>query len=190
MEGREALLSAIGRSTPDLVFAKDARGRMLYANPPTLALIGLPAEAVLGRTDLDWLRDAAQAGTVMENDRRVMARGEPERMQAQPARNFLFFDAPVGLIFTIDRRLEIGSWLDYGIFLSNVMTAVRGHGLHSCAQAAFAPMHEIVRRHLPIPPEEVVVCGMSIGHEDASAPENRLRTERVPARDFARFFGW
>jgi nitroreductase len=119
-----------------------------------------------------------------------IARGETARMQAQHARNFLFFEAPVGLIFTIERRLEIGSWLDYGIFLGNVMTALRGHGLHSCAQAAFAPMHEIVRLHLPIPPDEVVVCGMSIGYEDTSAPENRLRTERGPAREFARFIGW
>ena len=113
-----------------------------------------------------------------------IARGETARMQAQHARNFLFFEAPVGLIFTIERRLEIGSWLDYG------MTALRGHGLHSCAQAAFAPIHEIVRLHLPIPPDVVVVCGMSIGYEDTSAPENRLRTERVPAREFARFIGW
>jgi nitroreductase len=119
-----------------------------------------------------------------------IARGETARMQAQHARNFLFFDAPVGLVFTIDRRLEIGSWLDYGIFLGNLMTAARGHGLHSCAQAAFAPMHEVLRRHLPIPPEEVVVCGLSIGYEDTEAPENRLRTGRVPARDFARFIGW
>ena len=119
-----------------------------------------------------------------------IARGETARMQAHHARNFLFFDAPAGLIFTIDRRLEIGSWLDYGIFLGNVMTAVRGHGLHSCAQAAFAPMHEIVRQHLPIPPEEVVVCGMSIGYEDTGAAENRLRTERIPAREFATFLGW
>jgi nitroreductase len=119
-----------------------------------------------------------------------IARGETARMQAQHARNFLFFDAPVGVIFTIDRRLQIGSWLDYGIFLGNVMTALRGHGLHSCAQAAFASFQDEIRRHLPIPAEEVVVCGMAIGYEDESAPENRLRTERAPAREFAAFLGW
>jgi nitroreductase len=119
-----------------------------------------------------------------------IARGETARMQAQHARNFRFFDAPVGLIFTIDRRLEIGSWLDYGIFLGSIMIAARGHGLHTCAQAAFAPVHEVIRRHLPISADEVALCGMSIGYEDESAPENQLRTERVPAREFAQFLGW
>ena len=111
-------------------------------------------------------------------------------MQAQHARNLVFFDAPVGMIFTIDRRLEIGSWLDYGIFLGNVMTAARGHGLDTCAQAAFAPFHATIRRELGLAAEEVVVCGLSIGYEDTAAPENALRTERVPARDFASFRGW
>jgi nitroreductase len=119
-----------------------------------------------------------------------IARGETARMQAQHARNLVFFDAPVGMIFTIDRRLEIGSWLDYGIFLGNVMTAARGHGLDTCAQAAFAPFHARIRRELGLGAEEVVVCGLSIGYEDTAAPENQLRTERVPAREFASFRGW
>ena len=119
-----------------------------------------------------------------------IARGETARMQAQHARNLVFFDAPVGMIFTIDRRLEIGSWLDYGIFLGNVMTAARGHGLDTCAQAAFAPFHATIRRELGLGAEEVVVCGLSIGYEDTAAPENALRTERVPAREFASFQGW
>ena len=101
-----------------------------------------------------------------------IARGETARMQAQHARNLVFFDAPVGMIFTIDRRLEIGSWLDYGIFLGNVMTAARGHGLDTCAQAAFAPFHATIRRELGLGAEEVVVCGLSIGYEDTAAPEN------------------
>ncbi|WP_346767125.1 nitroreductase family protein [Enterovirga aerilata] len=117
-------------------------------------------------------------------------RGETERMARQHARNLVFFDAPVGLIFTIDRRLEIGSWLDYGMFLENIAIAARAHGLETCAQAAFAPFHLTIRRHLPITENEVVVCGMSLGHEDRDAPENRLRTDRVPASEFATFLGW
>lgn len=118
-----------------------------------------------------------------------IAKGEAERMHAQHARNFRFFDAPVGLIFTIDRRLEIGSWLDYGMFLENVMIAARGHGLDTCAQVAFAPFHAVIREHLPIAQGEVVVCGMALGYADESAPVNRLRTEREPARTFATFIG-
>lgn len=119
-----------------------------------------------------------------------IARGEAERMKRQHARNYAFFDAPVGIVFTIDRRLRIGSWLDYGMFLGNVMTAARGMGLDTCPQAAFAPHHRTIRAHLPIPEQEVVVCGMALGHADAAAPENALVTERVPARDFCSFLGW
>lgn len=119
-----------------------------------------------------------------------IAKGEAEKMKRQHARNFDFFGAPVGIVFTIDRRLEIGSWLDYGIFLGNVMTAARGFGLDTCPQAAFAPHHRTIRDHLAIPAEEVVVCGMALGHADPAAPENTLVTERVPAAEFCRFQGW
>jgi nitroreductase len=121
--------------------------------------------------------------------RLCIARGETERMHEQHARNFLFFDAPIGLIFTIDRRLEIGSWLDYGMFLENIMVAARAHGLETCVQAAFAPFHRVIRDHLPMGESEVVICGMSLGYEDPTAPENQLVTERVPAKSFATFLG-
>lgn len=114
-------------------------------------------------------------------------KGDKERMRIQHARNFRFFDAPVGLICTIDRVLEVGSWLDYGMFLQNVMVAARGRGLHTCPQAAFAPYHRIIREALGIPESEMVVCGMAIGHADPDAPENALETERVPVEAFARF---
>lgn len=119
-----------------------------------------------------------------------IARGETDRMKRQHGRNLLFFDAPVGMIFTIDRRLEIGSWLDYGMFLENVMILARAHGLETCVQAAFAPFHGTIREHLPVPESEVVVCGLSLGFPDEDAPENGLATERVPVEDFASFLGW
>jgi nitroreductase len=114
-------------------------------------------------------------------------RGEVAQMQTQHARNYLFFDAPVGMIFTIDRVLERGSWLDHGMFLENIMIAARGFGLHTCPQAAFAPFHTVIRRALGIPESEVVVCGMSLGYEDTRAPENALRTEREPLSGFVEF---
>jgi nitroreductase len=117
-------------------------------------------------------------------------RGETAKMQAQHAKNLAFFGAPVGLIFTIDRRLEIGSWLDHGMFLGNVMTAARGLGLDTCPQAAFAPHHATIRALLDIPQTEVVVCGMALGHADPAAPENTLVTERVAAAEFCAFAGW
>jgi len=114
-------------------------------------------------------------------------RREVDRMRAQHDRNFVFFDAPVGMIFTIDRRLNKGSWIDYGMFLENIMVAARGRGLHTCPQAAFAPYHEQLRPVLGITPEEIVVCGMALGYEDPTKPENDLRTERAPVDEWATF---
>lgn len=108
-------------------------------------------------------------------------------MAAQHARNFQFFDAPVGLIFTIDRVLEQGSWLDYGMFLQNIMVAARGRGLHTCPQAAFTQFHKIIAEQLNLPDNETVVCGMALGYADMSKIENSLVTERVPVEQFARF---
>lgn len=117
-------------------------------------------------------------------------RGETEKMKLQHARNFRFFDAPVGLIFTIDRRLNIGSWLDYGIFLGNIMVAARGHGLHTIAQAAFASHPHTIRAALDLPESDAIICGMAIGHEDTSAPVNTLNTPRAPAAEFTTFQGF
>ena len=114
-------------------------------------------------------------------------KGDKEKMHAQHGRNFVFFDAPVGMFFTIDRMLEIGSWLDFGMFLENIMIAARGKGLHTCPQAAFAKYHKIIREKLDIPDDEIVICGMSLGYADHAAPENALVTEREPVENFTRF---
>jgi nitroreductase len=116
-----------------------------------------------------------------------IGRREVERMREQHDRNFVFFDAPVGMIFTIDRRLNKGSWIDYGMFLQNIMIAARARGLHTCPQAAFAPYHRQIRPVLGITEEEVIVCGMGLGYEDASKPENDLRTERAPLDEWVTF---
>ncbi len=118
-----------------------------------------------------------------------IAKGEKDRMSRQFARNYAFFDAPVGLFFTIDRILGQGSWLDYGMFLQNVMLAARARGLDTCPQAAFAKYHRIIKRHLDIPNERILLCGMALGHEDPSKIENNLRTEREPVGNFTRFVG-
>ncbi|HEY0183995.1 MAG TPA: nitroreductase [Rhodopila sp.] len=119
-----------------------------------------------------------------------IGKGDTAKMKAQHRRNFQFFDAPVGMIFTIDRRLATGSWLDYGMFLENVMTAARGRGLDTCAQAAWSHYHRAIRPVLGLAEEETVVCGMALGHADPDAPENMLVTTRVPARSFMRFDGF
>ncbi|GJG92969.1 nitroreductase [Cupriavidus pauculus] len=114
-------------------------------------------------------------------------REDKARMHEQHARNFRFFDAPVGLIFTIDRIMEQGSWLDYGMFLQSIMVAARARGLDTCPQAAFTQFHAIIKQHLLLTEEEMVVCGMSLGYADERATANQLTTEREPVSGFMRF---
>ena len=109
------------------------------------------------------------------------------RMHDQHGRNYSFFDAPVGLMFTIDRVMQQGSWLDYGMFLQNLMIAARARGLDTCPQAAFTQFHRIIMSHIGAPSNEMLVCGMSLGHADRNAVENQLQTERAPVNEFARF---
>ena len=116
-----------------------------------------------------------------------IGRSDKDRMHAQHGRNYVFFDAPVGMIFTIDRVMQQGSWLDYGMFLQNVMVAARARGLDTCPQAAFTQFHRIITEHLGLAEGEMVVCGMSLGHADPDAPENHLVTEREPVERFSRF---
>lgn len=117
-------------------------------------------------------------------------KGDFEGTERQRRRNYEFFGAPVGMIFTLDQDLEIGSWLDLGIYLGALMIAARGRGLDTCPQAAFADFHAVIRRELAIPETEIVICGMGLGYADPEAVENRLVTERAPAREFARFEGF
>jgi nitroreductase len=116
-----------------------------------------------------------------------IGRSDKERMHAQHARNFRFFDAPVGIIFTIDRVMEQGSWLDYGMFLEAVMVAARARGIDTCPQAAFTQFHRVIAEHLGLTDDEMVVCGMSMGYANPAAIENTLVTERAPVSDFTRF---
>nr|WP_279343135.1 nitroreductase [Geothrix paludis] len=108
-------------------------------------------------------------------------------MHAQHGRNFRFFDAPVGLIFSIDRIMQVGSWLDYGMFLEAIMVAARARGLHTCPQAAFTQFHRVIAEELAFRPDQMLVCGMALGYANPAAVENRLETERAPVAEFARF---
>ncbi len=113
-----------------------------------------------------------------------IARGEKDKMHAQHQRNFRFFDAPVGLMFTMERVLGRGSLLDYGAFLQNIMVAARGHGLHTCPQAAWNGFAKIILPHIGAGEGEMLVCGMALGYADEAALVNTFRTPRVAAAAF------
>jgi nitroreductase len=112
-----------------------------------------------------------------------------EAMQAQQLRNFLLFDAPVGLYFTIDRDLNQGSWLDYGMYIQTVMLAATSLGLATCPQASWLAYDPIVREVLSLADEEALVCGVALGYADLAAPVNRFRPARIGAADVVTWHG-
>ena len=73
------------------------------------------------------------------------------------------------------------------MFLQNIMVAARGRGLRHLPAGRVRAVPRVIRRELGIPENEMVVCGMSLGHEDPSAIENTLRTERAPLDGFVEF---
>jgi len=113
-------------------------------------------------------------------------RRDVSSMRSHFNRNFEFFGAPVGIFISIDRRLEVGSWLDLGMFIQNVLIVAQGRGLATCPQAAFAPFHENIRPIIKMPDNEILVCGIALGFEDKSKPENKLRTDRAPMNDWVK----
>nr|ART41053.1 L675 [uncultured bacterium] len=119
-----------------------------------------------------------------------IARDDLQARKRQMLRNYQFFDAPVGLLVSLDRRLNTGSYMDLGMFIQNILLAARGQGLHTCAQAAFAWYHRIVRQHVPLPDEQILVCGIALGHEDPNAVENTFQTPREPVAGFTTFHGF
>ncbi|MDR1887835.1 MAG: nitroreductase [Zoogloeaceae bacterium] len=117
-------------------------------------------------------------------------KGDKERMHAQTGRNYRFFDAPVGLVFTMSRQLGRGMFLDYGMFMGNLVIAARARGLDTCVQAAFADYPTTVRKHLGLDDDELIVCGMALGYADPAAPENTLIAEREAVDVFTSFRGF
>lgn len=116
-----------------------------------------------------------------------IGKGEREKTHAQHKRNYVFFDAPVGLMFTLHKDLATGSWLDYGMYLQNIMLLAREAGLHTCPQAAWSDYHKVVKSELNIDDSEVIVCGMAIGYADESAIENKLVSERAELSEYVQF---
>jgi len=101
------------------------------------------------------------------------------------SRNWEFFGAPVGLVFTMDRQMQEGQWADLGMFMQNIMLLAREKGLSTCPQEAWATFHSVIREYLSIPENEMIFCGMAIGHADDTAPVNALVAERAPLEEFA-----
>jgi len=113
-----------------------------------------------------------------------IGKADKDKMHLQHQRNFRFFDAPVGLMFTVDHVMGRGSLVDYGMFLQNLMLAARAHGLHTCPQAAWNHFGKIILPHIGAGPDEMLVCGMALGYADESEVVNTFHTPRVPVDEF------
>jgi nitroreductase len=116
-----------------------------------------------------------------------ITRDDLKAREQQNLRNFHFFDAPVGILISFDRRLNTGSFIDLGMFIQNILLAARGQDLHTCVQAAFADYHQIIRRHIPLADNDILVCGIALGHADHDAQENRIKTTREQVANFTSF---
>jgi len=108
----------------------------------------------------------------------------------QFARNYLFYDAPVGLFVSMDRSMGAPQWSDAGGFIQTVMLLARAHGLHTCAQEAWTSWHKTVSAFLNLPREHILFCGIALGFADEAAPINNWRAEREPVEAFAKFDGF
>ncbi len=108
----------------------------------------------------------------------------------QWGRNYQFFDAPVGLILTIDKDLDAMSYLDVGTFAMAIMLAAKARGLDTCAQGAWNNYWSVTRRVLGVPDDQYIICGISLGYADQDHPVNTLEAEREPLDSFATFHGW
>ncbi len=102
-------------------------------------------------------------------------------------RNYSFFGAPVGVFLTVGRASLGGGLVDAGLFLQALMLAARASGLDTCTQASFIDFHPVLRRHLGIPEDQIIVCGLSLGYADPMHPLNRFSTSRERVADFTFF---
>jgi len=113
-----------------------------------------------------------------------ITKGDKDKMHTQHQRNYRFFDAPIGLMFTLDKVMGRGSLVDYGMFLQTLMLAARGMGLHTCPQAAWNGFGSIILPHIGAGDNEMLVCGMALGYADDSQIVNTFRTPRETVASF------
>lgn len=119
-----------------------------------------------------------------------VARRDLDGRRAQFRRNYDFFGAPVGVVVTIDRRMGKGCFMDLGMTLMGFLLAAEAQALGATGIGALANYGPTAHRLLALPDDEMVVCGIALGHPDPEAPENRFRTERAGLDEFTSFRGF
>lgn len=102
-------------------------------------------------------------------------------------RNYEFFGAPVGMIFTIEQQMEPLQWVDLGMFIQTIMLLATEQGLATCCQGAWSLFTPIIRETLGIANHHIVACGMAMGYADDTALINRLESQRASLDEIATF---
>ena len=115
-------------------------------------------------------------------------REDKNRQLDQWAANYRSFGAPVMLLFFMDKMMQAGSFMDYGMFLQSIMLVALEQGLATCPQASLADYADIIREDLNYPKDSILLCGMALGYEDKDALINVYRTPRESIDSFTRFF--
>ena len=175
-----------GKSRDDLVAKVCVAHDAIYANPDAAAQYRDEYDYYPRKWVSPYIERRRENGWGMYGVLGI-GKGDKDKMHAQHQRNFKFFDAPVGMMFTVSRDLGRGSLVDYGMFLQNIMIAARARGLHTCPQGAWNGFAGIIKPHIGAAADEMLVCGMAIGHADMSDKINSYRPPRVPTEAFTRW---
>lgn len=116
-----------------------------------------------------------------------VAREDKQARRAQFAQNNDFFGAPASIFLFIDRQMNQPQWSDAGMFLQTFMLLAVERGLGTCPQEYWSIRHKAISSFVGAPANEMLFCGVAVGHVDKSAPINTLRSERMPLEQWATF---
>ena len=139
--------------------------------------------------DEPWRSRRSKVGEQLYEAIGIPREDRPARLR-QFARNYDFFGAPVGLLFSIERGFGPPQWAHLGMFIQTIMLLAVERGMGACAQEAWAAVHKTAGEFLGLPESRMLYCGMALGWPDEAHPINGWRSEREPLASFATFRGF
>ncbi|WP_339763534.1 nitroreductase [uncultured Sulfitobacter sp.] len=154
------------------------------------ALMDAASKGAVPKPDLDWPK--GYSGVYGDRRRTCgfqlyeavgIDKSDREGRSAQMLRNYSLFDAPHVAIITAPAELGPYGAMDSGGFVTAFTLAATALGVATIAQAAIAAYAPLVRDHLDIPDDRLVLCAVSFGYADTDAPINQFRTERADPTD-------
>jgi nitroreductase len=154
------------------------------------ALMDAASQGAVPEPDLDWPKgysgvygDRRRTCGFQLYDAVGIDKSDREGRSAQMLRNYALFDAPHVAIITAPAELGPYGAMDSGGFVTAFTLAATALGVATIAQAAIAAYAPLVRDHLDIPDDRLVLCAVSFGYADTNAPINQFRTERADPTD-------